>query len=337
MKRFVLLTSLVALLFAHQCGLSQGVIGFTNLNGFPQLVENGTHYNLSGWIVNNGNAPFSGNIDIQMLVIGGNTLNIDNNFNLNGALAPGDSVFWTKNNHNFPPGQFRLGYNDVLIWPTVSSGTAAESDTLGAPVYYANGAVMRIDPTSFDQFSAGWDFARSYDLDIKIRNIGSSPTAENVMVYVSMKGQSPEILAGVEHFFESNEEATVSIHNVNLSEIFRTTFASSEEVAFYAKEATVPTPFNQVDVAIVQATSAAPSQAAVQLRAFPNPAHGSLYIDVPAAWKVGAIVNIYDVAGKLQVSKAFCESISLAGLVPGYYFLEIDSPKGKLQQRVIVE
>jgi len=72
--------------------------------------------------------------------------------------------------------------------------------------------------------------------------------------------------------------------------------------------------------------------AASSLSIYPNPANGTVYIDT----KVGSVVNIYNVTGKLVASKvtnASTESIDVSGLASGLYLINV----GNQSERLIVK
>ncbi len=188
-----LLLSLTLVLVAHTATFTQSRIGFTNLDGFPVVVVH-QQYNLSAWIKNTGTTTITGNVDVIASFNGGNNHQIDNNFNLATPLAPGDSVLWTKNNYTFPYGQMVPGQNDVLIWPTKSSG-AGLSDTLKKPIYFADGAAFVLLGEGLEEVvSEGLDIDKAYGLSVNAYNIGEEANQNPVGFYMQIGTGTPVLL-----------------------------------------------------------------------------------------------------------------------------------------------
>jgi hypothetical protein len=188
-----LLLSLSLVLVTCTATFTQSRIGFTNLDGFPGVVVH-QQYNLSGWIKNTGTASISGDIDVIASFNGGNNHQIDNNFNLATPLAPGDSVLWTKNNYTFPYGQMVPGQNDVLIWPTKSSGNGL-SDTLKKPVFFADGAAFALLSEGLEEVIVhGVDIDKTYGLSVMAFNIGESANRNAVGFYMQVGTSAPVLL-----------------------------------------------------------------------------------------------------------------------------------------------
>ena len=188
-----LLLSLTLVLVAHTATFTQSRIGFTNLNGFPDVVVH-QQYNLSAWIKNTGTTTLSGDIDVIASFNGGNNHQIDNNFNLATPLAPGDSVLWTKNNYTFPYGQMQPGQNDVLIWPTKSSGGGL-SDTLKKPIFFADGAAFALLGEGLEAVAAeGIDIDQTYGLSVSAFNIGEAANQNAVGFYMQVGTAAPVLL-----------------------------------------------------------------------------------------------------------------------------------------------
>jgi hypothetical protein len=170
---------------------AQSRVGFTNLNGFPDVITQ-QQYNLSAWIKNTGTTSISGNVDVKMQAVGGNVHIIDNNFGLPATLAPGDSVLWTKSNYNFPNGLLAPGQNDVLIWPTK---IASASDTLKKPIYFANAAAFSMLETGLETvLLAGIDIDQNYPLAVTAFNIGAKANDYGIGFYYQVGDATPVLM-----------------------------------------------------------------------------------------------------------------------------------------------
>jgi len=75
-------------------------------------------------------------------------------------------------------------------------------------------------------------------------------------------------------------------------------------------------------------------------RVYPNPASNRLIIEIPLRLQ-GARLSLYDYTGKQVFHRSVIQdtrkSISLEGLTPGFYLVEIQTSNGKLHQKIILE
>jgi hypothetical protein len=209
---------------------AQPSLGLSNLAGFPDVITQGTQYNVTGWIVNTGNASFVGNLDIEMLVNGTDLLHVSNNFHVANPLQPGDSVLWTENNYTFPPGQFRLGNNDVIIWSTAPSSSSTESDSLGKPIYFTNSAAFRLQNSGFEVFGEYADLDDEYTFLVDVTNEGNKKANDGIDLFVKMNWFAPVLLRHYDVEVDINETvdstlktSTFSMHLELVMAILRAT------------------------------------------------------------------------------------------------------------------
>ena len=331
---------LIILLLPFAVCQAQPSLGLSNLSGFPDVVTQGTNYNVSGWIVNSGNAAFAGILDVEMLVNGTDLLHVTNNFNVQTPLQPGDSVYWMESNYTFPPGQFRLGNNDVIIWPTAPSNSSAESDSLGKPVYFANSAAFRLHNSGFEVFGEYAGLEDKYTFLATVTNEGNKKAIDGVDLFVKMNWFAPVLLRHYDVEVDLNETLEFVIEDFNVLEAFRIGYGDltrSEPLVldFFALEhAQLLDPINERSVPVSKVTGiqAVPSD---ELIVYPNPSDGDLKIELPNG--VQAIqLDIFDMQGRLVHSQATSDVIESALLPAGTYVLEVKvAGAGSLRQLIV--
>jgi hypothetical protein len=338
MKTSLLCSLFLVCMLAAVPTFAQPSLGFTNLNGFPSVVSPGTQYNLSGWLVNNGTAAFTGSVDVEMELNAQNILPISNNFAISTPLQPGDSVYWTKPNHTFPPGQFRLGNNDVLIWPTAPS---IHSDTLWMPVYYFEGAAFRLNPTSFAALGAGIDVDTDYTFSCDATNVGLTPNYDNIQLFAKIAGHNPELIAETIGIFDPGTQVEFSVQDFNVAQLFHLSQdqgsnARITSVDFYALEKDAAfEPYNQVGVGIVELTVGVGNPAPSAVMVYPNPCSDVLNLELPADWSAG-MVTVMDMTGRTLLEQpAMGLQVDVAALPSGVYALEVKTETGSLRQSFI--
>ncbi|GAA3923948.1 PQQ-dependent sugar dehydrogenase [Hymenobacter algoricola] len=91
-----------------------------------------------------------------------------------------------------------------------------------------------------------------------------------------------------------------------------------------------------------QPTSAAATQAAAPLRLWPNPAHHTVTVELPAAPTKAATAQVYDAVGRLAATGRFAAgqtsmALNLAGLRPGLYVVRTQVGTRQYTQRLVVE
>lgn len=321
-------------------GHGQAALGFSNLDGFPDVIHQGTHYNLSGWIVNHGTVTLTGNVDIKMDVNGGNILPVDNNFQLSN-LAPGDSVHWSKNNHNFPPGQFRLGNNDILIWSTAPAGSGqVELDTLVKPVYYTEGAAFQLRSAGFDHFGGEMEFATEYSFTVEAVNLGAGANATHVKLYAEVDGHGIQAVTQETGVYGFGETVVFEVKNFEIRQAFGLWGLDSlgfDDIAFYVLEdAAMLDPLNEVKVGVVMAVNQSDPIARERIRVYPNPCQDMLRIVWPMDLPAVISLRILDLSGQVVMEQELQgDRVDLSHLSQGYYLLELKSDQGRHQQPLV--
>jgi Secretion system C-terminal sorting domain len=341
-SRKILSGIFVGILFVNGLCFGQARIGFTNANGFPLVVSQGSHHDLSGWLLNNGNAVFSGNLDIQLRADSQTTVTLDNNFGVTN-LQPGDSVYWTRTNYTFPPGHFRTGNNDVLIWPTNPSlGTDVDFDSTTASIYFAENAAFRLVESDFGSYSAGMSLGGNYDLVARGINLSESPNADDVCLFAMVPGKQPICLDRDSRIFAQNEVAEFSIHHFKPWDAFDIHPADTaggiiNQITFFVLETnTSLDPYNKVVLPLDRITATVNPTDAANVKIYPNPFQTGFQIEVPEAWRKDAVVQVSDLSGRIVHESALqAGTLNLAHLSDGSYLLQIQSPKGTYRQQII--
>jgi hypothetical protein len=342
-KRMVrlLLASLFLLLAALPTS-AQTRIGFTNGDGFPDIISH-QQYNLSAWIKNTGTTTISGAVDIHLQVNGGNSQLIDNNFNLPIALAPGDSTLWTKNGHNFPPGQFAPGNNDVLIWPTKSSGPSA-SDTLKKPIFYAaNAAAFAMQGAGLDELrSQGVSIDHSYRIVLRATNVGGSENQNPIGFYLKIGEEAVVLLRQREQVTAPSQVVVCEVEipalrvqlegrygslpdgfrlslNLYAEELGGLPYFSAQALLTQALLLTTPTPVTDEGPTIFPVPSA---DGLIQIsHSTPHPITGA---------------ELYSLDGRLLARyTSLGQTLDLSSLQAGTYLLKIEYKSGKTWTRKI--
>lgn len=332
------------LLFVATTSEAQTVLGFTNANGFPAVVQQAGHYNLFGWIKNSGNVSFTGNLSIQLSANGDVPLMIDNNFAVSTPLHPGDSVYWTKNNYTFPPGRLRANNNGVLIWPTAPIGSDVVIEPIATTIYFTSGSAFRLGGTEFEIFSRGMAIDQKYDITGLATNLGAQPNVNSTCLFASISGYAPRCI----------DDVTEPVDYLQTARFVREHFCIAEEfgihpedfehlhidhVDFYVVETDQQQePFNTISLPLLVApvgTSQLVDAAGISV--YPNPFHHQLTVDVPSDWRADAQLRLMDLSGKLILQRALGQSKLQSLDVPaGTYLLEVSSRKGQFHRPVIV-
>jgi hypothetical protein len=319
----------------------QATIGFTSVAGFPNVVAQGTQYNLSGWLINRGPQSFSGSMDIELLSDNGNSLTLDNAFSVPGVMQPGDSVYWSRNNYNFPPGHFRQGNNDVLIWPTLPSGGDFIGDSIGLQVYFTTGSAFRMIASGFEPFDDGVCLDCDYDLHLKAENVSSQTNTSDLCLYVQLSDGSTRCVMQNAGSFAMNEVAQFHLDDFNVMDEFGLAvedLARIDWIEFYSKESgLMMEPLNRIVVPVESATVGhATPTTDPGIAVYPNPFTQTLKIVVPTSWRADAQVRLLDFAGRTAYAGSYAASaIELPMLAAGAYILEVRSSKGIMHQQVL--
>ena len=340
-----LLMSFILVFVATLPTFSQTRIGFTNLDGFPDVLVHQS-YNLSAWIKNNGTTTISGNIDVRMQVNGGNSHQIDNNFTLPAALAPGDSVLWTKNGYNFPYGQFAPGQNDVLIWPTKSSGSS-QSDTLKKPIYFADGAAFSMTETGLEELLAGGiDIDQSYETAVVAQNIGESANDNPVGFFLQIGNEAPVLLRQREQATDPSQLLSCEIQLPALRSHLEARYGPlpvgfSIPVHVYAEEVDGLPYYAAQSMSTKTLVLAAVSPAVIDggPLLYPVPSQdGILQLDhTGSLFKQMRVAKLFGADGRLLAAyDRLGQTLDLSALAPGHYLLQIESRSGETCWRKIV-
>jgi Secretion system C-terminal sorting domain len=341
--RLIYITGVTVLLFLCTLGgHAQSILGFTNTAGFPTVVNPQAHYDLEGWIVNRGVAAFSGQLRVELLADSCTLLQIDN-FNIAGLLQPGDSLYWSRNNYQFPPGHFRSNNNDVLIWPTAPSGGDVYSDSIGIVIYYTEGSAFRLSGTEFGFLAAGMDITRHFDLAGKAENLSARSNAGPVCLYAQIPGREARCIAQASDIFALNDVAVLDLHHFSVWQEFGlhstdTVGGLIDRVEFFALETGLTvSPLNRISIPTIAGLvgNAAPSDAH-GIAVYPNPFAQTLTVEVPQAWRADAQVQLIDLSGRTVLSQPLQSTqLSVAQLPSGSYILQVSSSKGVYHKQVI--
>lgn len=109
---------------------SLGIGGGRQFYGLQDTVSMNDTDSYYVWIKNTGNSNFSGIItvitDVDSTGTGSTLLQVDS-VSFSAQLAPGDSIPFTRTENYLFPGNYRMGGNIVVIWP--SSMTAPTTDS----------------------------------------------------------------------------------------------------------------------------------------------------------------------------------------------------------------
>lgn len=329
----------IILLGAASGLFGQYAFGFTNLDGFPDVVAQGVHYDISGWIVNNGTAPISGSFRVEMKVDQGSALSLDNSFVISTPLQPGDSIYWSKTNHNFPPGHFRLGLNDVLIWPTSPAFPNADVDSLVKPVYFSESAIFRLETNGFQQISSGINIHRSYNMDIEATNISELSNTKTVLLYAKIADHDPIEIDRRQGIFDQGEVVNFRVHHLEIDEIFDINYDNiPSKVEFFVLERDFVEPYNRLNYAVEGAVAVDQTIEGTQVSIFPNPSSGYLNIAMPDNWKADANIKLFDLSGRevLKVEKVIA-GFQTDELQAGLYLLQLSSAKGEHKQLIQIQ
>lgn len=340
LKYSLLLT--IALLFCGSgFGYGQAHLSFTNVEGFPQVVSQGSHHDLEGWIINLGNAAFSGQLRIELHADTSSTITLDNNFVVSN-LAPGDSVAWSRNNYNFPPGHFRQGNNDIIIWPTAPAG-GVDVDSVYTTMYFTEGAAFKLIATDFDPIAQGLDLFEEYDIRARAVNISDAANSNEVCLYMQIPDHAPQCLDPHHRSYGLNDVVSFDMEHLIIWDFLELTAMDTigvpiDRITFYSLEAGESTePLNTITLPLSNrlVAAAAPTAAAL-VKVFPNPVAETLHVTVPQDWSADAVITIHDLAGRLLLQQPLpTERVDVRMLPAGSYLLEIQSRKGIHRQQLI--
>jgi hypothetical protein len=332
---------LIILLLPFAVCQAQPSLGLSNLAGFPDVVTQGTQYSLTGWIVNSGNTAFSGNVDMEMLVNGTDLLHITNNFNVQTPLQPGDSVYWMESNYTFPPGQFRYGNNDIIVWPTTPVIGNSDRDSIGKPVYFTNNAALRLADSGFEVFGEFALLEDKYTFTCVATNEGDKNAPDGVDLYVQMNWYGPVFVTHFENDIQPGETVEFEVEDFNILEAFRIGLGELTRneplvLKFFVLEHNLtmdPLNFKQVPVSKVLAINDIDG---VSASVYPNPSSSEIYIHVDSGLELREI-RLIDVAGKLVMESNTTNFLVIRDLPKGTYIFEAMLEGGTLIHKMIVK
>lgn len=197
MKRVILIIS--AFISIANIGYGQANLSFVDLDGFPSVIISGQAYNLTGYITNTGISSSSAVIDVNMLVNGTSTVQISNNFQVVGGIAPGDTIPWFENGFVFSSAYLVPNNNDILIWPTgPGTGGSSINDSLHKEVYFSEQAGFKTTNSMID-FGielTEMEYNQSYPLSISSVNLGKTSNSENIKVYAAINENGRQVEIG---------------------------------------------------------------------------------------------------------------------------------------------
>ncbi len=339
--RFTLLLTVALVFLGSGASFGQARLSFTNAQGFPQVVSQASHHDLDGWIINRGNASFSGQLRINLHADTSATITLDNNFPVSN-LAPGDSIAWSRTNFTFPPGHFREGNNDIIIWPTAPAG-GIDVDSVYTTFYFTDGAAFRMFSADFGQFSQGFDLFETYEIDVRAVNVSAVANRREVCLYMQIPDHAPQCLDPHQEAIASNEVATFEKQHLIIWDYLELTGIDTmgvpiDRIKFYCLEAGETTePVNTITLPLSNhVVSAAAPVDAGSVKIFPNPVSETLHVSVPQDWMADAVVTIHDLAGRLLLqSPLHSDRVDVSTLPAGSYLLEVRSRKGTHRQQLI--
>lgn len=340
------LLATILLTSAALMGLSQARIGFTNLDGFPSLVMPAQSYNLSGWLHNSGNDTLSGNLSIRFKtpLTPNNGHSIENSFALSNPLPPGDSIFWSKSGYTFPNGLLAPGHNDVLIWPTrTTPGDSIEVDTLEKVIYYADASAFAVLPQGLESWTQqGLNLEATYDLDLRILNVGNNHNDQAVEVSLFIDNLPPVVLALSPDKVSASDTLTVSVQGLSVITYIKAAMGNvpnghTAQVKISAKEVNGLPPYKTQDFVSLPYVSPVATEeelASATVGAYPNPSTGWVALSLPPAVRE---LNLFDATGRqLATLSPTASRIDLGSYPQGIYLLQAKTAQGKvLNQRII--
>jgi hypothetical protein len=324
---------------------AQASLGFTNANGFPTVIVGSQNYTLSGWLKNTGNVAFSGQLDIRIKIDTSSAITVQNNFNVNPPLQPGDSTFWQRNNYNFPPGHFRMSNNDVLIWPTLpSGGPGINIDTLHMQMFYTSGSALETEyvRTHPGGNGNGPGVRGRYAMHIKGNNVSPKSTVNPICVYVRTNGTEAKCAGTVKGPLHQGDKVSVWIQDFCIQEFFGISnddpkLYDIDRLYIYMQEVGEDfNPYNIVELPVERLVGNHDATDRNAVQVFPSPFDNELQIKLPHAMRPDAQLRLYDLRGKLVHQQALqTEVVDLSALPPGSYMLEVTSKHGTHRQQVI--
>lgn len=333
--------SYLAFVYAIFLGLgtlkAQPRLGLSNANGMPSVISQGGFYSLSGWIVNTGNQPYSGTIDMRMNLNGSFNALLTNNFSI-ASLPVGDSVFWQKPSYNFPPGQLRLGNNDIIVWPTAPSGGAIMEDSLYHVAYNCDGqAAFRLSDEGVEYMLPGVLVDQFYTFDIGAVNVGLAPNTSSVKLIAEIPGLGQQSLDASTTAIQVGETVIFNVSGFKVSDLFDLTDLARAEALpdmqfFVMVEQIAIDPINRITFPLVRPTAV--TQAIEEtVTLYPNPSSNLIKVSV-AGGAAFQDITIYDAAMR-QVLRTAEPTVDVGHLASGLYTARVTTELGTHMQQFV--
>ena len=311
---------------------AQPSLGLSNANGMPSVISQGGFYSLSGWIVNRGNQAFSGTVDMRININGSYNGLLTNNFPI-PSLPAGDSIFWQEPSYNFPPGQLRLGNNDILVWPTAPSGGPINEDTLAVTMYNSDGqAAFRLSDEGVEDMLPGIQVDQYYTFEIGAVNIGLAPSTDVVKLIAELPGSDRRSLDACISPVAIGSTAKFNVEAFKVSELFDLTgMVGSENLPalqfFVEMEQLAIDPVNRIEFPLVRPTAVSNGVEGPAVSLYPNPSNGSfLQVRITNGSQLQS-VSIFDAAMR-EVLTSNLSKVDVSDLAAGVYAVKVTTDQG---------
>lgn len=303
---------LCCMLFSMAYGQTRA--GFSTLNGFPSVIDNGQAYLLRGFIVNTGTDTLTGSLNIKMSVNGDSPMPIENGVIIPHPVAPGDSFLWNYPNYHFPTGRFAPGQNDVVIWPTRSGpGPLILADSASKEVEFVGGN-LAIDKLDIDNIMTAISLDHTYSLIVPATGEEFDAATQTLVLMVNNGTAAVGIAPSKVQILEGR--FVLDFDGALVDPAVLTVLQGGAELT-----ATLVT--EERDARNTQGLATLPGQEAQAVRngfrIYPVPARETLHLDGPG-------VDRYEIMGydgRLLRSGTATDAISLDDLAPGSYWLRL--------------
>lgn len=337
MKRGRYLSLVGAIVLGFGAMYAQPRLGLTNANGMPTVISQGGSYSLSGWIVNRGNQAFSGTVDMRININGSFNGLMTNNFSI-PSLPVGDSIYWYESSYNFPPGQLRLGNNDILVWPTAPSGGTILEDSLYVTMYNSDGqAAFRLSDEGVEDMLDGVLTNEYYTFELGAVNVGLAASTDVVKLVAEIQGVGSRSLAACISPVQVGGTATFNVEAFKVSELFDLTYMGGSEdlpaLEFYVEmEQLAIDPINRLSFPLITPTGVTTGSEGPAVSLYPNPGNSFLHVRVTTGELLS--VSIFD-TGMREVMTSTLDKIDISDLAAGVYAVKVTTNQGVAVQQYL--